>query len=111
MRYFFRYEMEHVLVRAGFAVEAIYGNYDREHYGTTYPGELIFVARKRSCEGLNATGAASRERIQYSQLWTPNPHGHVGNPPQRLFGRYMCVACAKTISAASMRVSESVGCA
>jgi hypothetical protein len=48
MRYFFRYEMEHVLVRAGFAVEAIYGNYDREHYGTTYPGELIFVARKRS---------------------------------------------------------------
>jgi SAM-dependent methyltransferase len=48
MRYFFRCEMEHLLVRAGFAVEALYGGYAREPYGATYPGELIFVARKRS---------------------------------------------------------------
>ena len=48
MRYFFRYEMEHLLVRAGFAVEQVYGDYERNPYGSTYPGDLIFVARKNS---------------------------------------------------------------
>ena len=33
--------------RAGFAVEAVYADYDRSPYGSKYPGELIFVARKR----------------------------------------------------------------
>lgn len=46
MRYFFRYEMEHLLVRAGFAVEQVYGDYEKNPYGTKYPGELIFLARK-----------------------------------------------------------------
>ena len=48
MRYFFRYEMEHLLVRAGFAVEQVYSDYDKNPYGSKYPGDLIFVARKRS---------------------------------------------------------------
>jgi SAM-dependent methyltransferase len=48
MRYFFRYEMEHLLERGGFTVEALYGNYEREPYDSTDPAELIFVARKRS---------------------------------------------------------------
>ena len=46
MRYFFRYEMEHLLVRAGFVVDAVYGDYQRHPYGTSYPGELIFVVSK-----------------------------------------------------------------
>ncbi|MCW8133492.1 MAG: class I SAM-dependent methyltransferase [Planctomycetota bacterium] len=48
MRYLFRYEAEHLLVRAGFEVEALYADYDKSAYGTKYPGELIFVAKKRS---------------------------------------------------------------
>ncbi len=46
MRYFFRFEAEHLLARAGFEVEALYSDYDRSPYGSKYPGELIFVARK-----------------------------------------------------------------
>ena len=45
MRYLFRYEAEHLLVRAGFGVEALYADYDKSPYGSKYPGELIFVAR------------------------------------------------------------------
>lgn len=47
MRYFFRYEMEHLLARAGFVVEALYSDYAKSPYGEKYPGELIFVARKK----------------------------------------------------------------
>jgi SAM-dependent methyltransferase len=46
MRYLFRFEAEHLLVRCGYTVEALYAGYDRSAYGSTYPGELIFVARK-----------------------------------------------------------------
>lgn len=46
MRYLFRYEAEHLLARSGFAVEHLYAGYDRSPYGSTYPGELIFVARR-----------------------------------------------------------------
>jgi SAM-dependent methyltransferase len=46
MRYLFRYEVEHLLTRAGFIVEHLYAGYDRSQYGSTYPGELVFVARK-----------------------------------------------------------------
>jgi SAM-dependent methyltransferase len=46
MRYLFRFEAEHLLARSGFAIEALYSGYDKSPYGATYPGELIFVARK-----------------------------------------------------------------
>jgi SAM-dependent methyltransferase len=46
MRYLFRYEAEHLLARSGFAVEQLYAGYDRSAYGSTYPGDLIFIARK-----------------------------------------------------------------
>jgi SAM-dependent methyltransferase len=46
MRYFFRFEAEHLLARAGFEVEALYADYDKSPYGAKNPGELIFVARK-----------------------------------------------------------------
>jgi len=46
MRHLFRYEAEHLLARAGFQVEELYADYDKSPYGSKYPGELIFVARK-----------------------------------------------------------------
>jgi hypothetical protein len=45
-RYLFRFEAEHLLARAGFQVEHLYADYDRSAYGSKYPGELLFVARK-----------------------------------------------------------------
>ena len=46
MRYLFRFEAEHLLARNGFQVEALYADYDRSPYGSKYPGELIFVAKR-----------------------------------------------------------------
>jgi hypothetical protein len=45
MRYLFRFEVEHLLVRAGFAIEHVYAGYDGSPVGSRYPGELVFVAR------------------------------------------------------------------
>ena len=47
LRYFFRFEVEHLLARAGFEVEQRYGGYDKCPIGAVYPGELLFVARKQ----------------------------------------------------------------
>lgn len=46
MRYLFRFEVEHLLARCGLEVEALYADYDKSSYGSKYPGELIFVARR-----------------------------------------------------------------
>lgn len=46
MRYLFRFEAEHLLARAGFVVEQLYAGSDRSPYGSTYPGDLVFVARR-----------------------------------------------------------------
>ena len=46
LRYLFRFEAEHLLARAGFAVEHLYAGYDKSAYGSRYPGDLVFVARK-----------------------------------------------------------------
>lgn len=43
MRYLFRCEAEHLLARSGFEVEALYADFDCSPFGSTYPGELIFV--------------------------------------------------------------------
>ena len=45
-RYLFRFEAEHLLARCGFQVEALYADYDKSPYGSKYPGELIFVAKR-----------------------------------------------------------------
>jgi SAM-dependent methyltransferase len=44
MRWLYRFEAEHLLARAGFAIEAIYGDYELEPYGSDSP-QLIVVAR------------------------------------------------------------------
>ncbi len=43
IRYFFRYEVEHLLARSGFRVAALYGNFDRSALRDDSP-EMIFVA-------------------------------------------------------------------
>lgn len=43
LRYFFRYEMQHLLERCGFRVTAEYGDFDRSPLGDGSP-EMIFVA-------------------------------------------------------------------
>jgi SAM-dependent methyltransferase len=45
-RFLYRYEIEHLLTRAGFYVEAVYGEFDQSEFGNNYPGELILVAQK-----------------------------------------------------------------
>ena len=44
LRYIFRYELEHLLVRAGFRVVALYGDYDRSTFGDGSPA-MIAVAQ------------------------------------------------------------------
>lgn len=46
MRYLFRYEAEHLLARCGFEVIDLFSDYHGNSYGTNYPGELIFLAKK-----------------------------------------------------------------
>jgi hypothetical protein len=43
LRYFFRYEVEHLLVRCGFRASAVYGDFDRSPLRDSSP-EMIFVA-------------------------------------------------------------------
>jgi len=45
LRYFFRYELEHLLARCGLRVESVYSDYIRNPFGVTYPGEILIVAR------------------------------------------------------------------
>lgn len=44
MRYFFRFELEHALARAGLEVEALWGDFDRSPFGEGSP-DMIFVCR------------------------------------------------------------------
>ena len=46
LRYFFRYEVEHLLARCGFQVTAVYGDFDRSPLADTSP-EMIFVAESQ----------------------------------------------------------------
>ena len=47
MRYFFRYEVEHLLARTGFKVKAVYADFDKNPFGSKYPSEMIFAAEKK----------------------------------------------------------------
>ena len=44
LRYLFRYEMEHLLIRAGYEVEALYGDCFNSEFEDTSP-EMIWLAR------------------------------------------------------------------
>ena len=45
LHYFFRYEVEHLLARCGFEIEALYGDVRKNEYRSTSP-DFIWVARK-----------------------------------------------------------------
>jgi SAM-dependent methyltransferase len=45
VRYFFRYEVEHLLARCGFQLVALYGGYDRSPLADDSP-EMVFLAEK-----------------------------------------------------------------
>jgi hypothetical protein len=45
MRYFYRYEMEHLLSLCGFKILEFYGNFDKSQFSDESP-EMIFVAEK-----------------------------------------------------------------
>src|SRR5215468_4763355 len=45
MRYFFRFELEHLLARSGFEVTALYGGFDRSPFEDNSP-EMIFAATR-----------------------------------------------------------------
>ena len=46
IRYFFRFEVEHLLVRTGFKIESVYADFNKDAFGSKYPSELLFLARK-----------------------------------------------------------------
>jgi hypothetical protein len=46
MRWFFRFEVEHLLARAGFAIESLYGGFDGRPFDGN--GEIIVVAQPTS---------------------------------------------------------------
>jgi SAM-dependent methyltransferase len=46
MRYYYRYEMEHLLEFCGFRVVDLFGNFDKSAFSTDSP-EMIFVAEKK----------------------------------------------------------------
>jgi len=41
LRYVFRYELEHLLVRAGFRVVTLYGDYDRSPFADGSPAMIV----------------------------------------------------------------------
>jgi hypothetical protein len=45
MRWLYRYELEHLLARAGFALEALYGSYELDEYSST-SDRMLAVARR-----------------------------------------------------------------
>lgn len=46
MRWLYRYELEHLLARSGFAVEAVYGSYDLDEFGSA--SDLMLTVAIRS---------------------------------------------------------------
>jgi hypothetical protein len=48
MRCIFRFELEHLLARAGFDLRHVYSDFDRSPYGSKYPGDLVLVAERKS---------------------------------------------------------------
>jgi hypothetical protein len=45
LRYYYRFEVEHLLARAGLRVAALHGDYDRSPFGDDSP-DMIFVAER-----------------------------------------------------------------
>lgn len=47
MRYYHRYEIEHLLSLTGFRINKVYSDFKKNEFGNTYPSELIVEATKK----------------------------------------------------------------
>jgi SAM-dependent methyltransferase len=54
LRYIFRYELEHLLVRAGFRIIALYGDYDRAPFSDGSPAMIAVAEPTQDPEGKHA---------------------------------------------------------
>src|SRR5262245_16268688 len=64
MRWLYRYELEHLLARAGFALEAVYGSYDLDEYSAE--SELMLaIARKIEGRGLRVASESLMVSVFY----------------------------------------------
>ena len=75
MRYYFRFELEHLLARAGFGLVAVYGDFSRGAFGDESP-EMVVVAEPRGAPPkAQRTGTAAKEgnRIAAVRGKTPPP--------------------------------------
>ena len=61
MRYFFRYEVEHLLARCGFSIVDVFGDCDKSPLGDNSP-EMIFVARKAESMAVVTSATARSDR-------------------------------------------------
>ena len=46
MRYFFRYEIEHLLARCGLEIQSVYSDFQESPFDEFKPGEMLFLSRK-----------------------------------------------------------------
>ena len=46
LRYFFRFELEHLLARAGFEIAEFFGDFDRSPFTDSSPEMIVVAARK-----------------------------------------------------------------
>jgi hypothetical protein len=47
MRYYFRYELEHLLARAGFEIAEFFGNFDGSPFTDSSPEMIVIAVRKQ----------------------------------------------------------------
>jgi ubiquinone/menaquinone biosynthesis C-methylase UbiE len=50
LRWFYRYELEHLLARAGFRLVSVYGSYDLEEYGAGSERLIVLATPRRDAE-------------------------------------------------------------
>jgi hypothetical protein len=46
LRYFFRFELEHLLARAGFEITELFGNFDRSPFTDSSPDMIVIATRR-----------------------------------------------------------------
>jgi len=46
MRYYFRFELEHLLARAGFEIAEFFGNFDKSAFTDSSPEMIVVAVRK-----------------------------------------------------------------
>jgi hypothetical protein len=47
LRWFYRYELEHLLARAGFRLVSVYGSYELEEYGAGSERLIVLATPRR----------------------------------------------------------------